>query len=87
VAGSLADLASGPADVTRGGFSRRAPIDAPEERGAPLWDLAPSYAPGMALGPFGLGWSLPLSIRRFHLLGDIDDEQDARNGTTIGART
>jgi hypothetical protein len=80
VAGSLADLAFGPADVTRGGFSLRAPTDAPEERGAPLWDLAPSYAPGTALRPFGLGWSLPLSIQRFRLVGDIDYEQDAFTG-------
>lgn len=71
LAGAFGDLAMTAADVTRGGFTLAAPMQAPQERGPLLAPVFPSYNPDHGLSVWGMGWSAPLAITRFRLLGAL----------------
>ncbi len=78
LAGALSGLALGPADVSRGGFSLAGPFALPEERGELLGSPLPSYNPDAGISVWGMGWSAPLQMTRFRVLGALtwDDGDD-----------
>ena len=76
IAGSLAKMAFGPTEVSRGMFSLAGPFTAPAERGPLLADVFPSYSSENGLSEWGMGWKANLSISRFRVTGDIDYETD-----------
>jgi len=76
LAGQFANVAFGPADVSRGGFTLGSPFDAPSERGAPLAPIFPSYSPDAGISEWGIGWQSTLAITRFRVLGDLDYATD-----------
>src|SRR5687767_3300823 len=78
IAGSLARLSFGPADLARGAFALPLPIEVPGARGALLTQPFPSYSTDGALSEWGMGWAADLSIRRQPIVGDIRyDETDS----------
>lgn len=72
VAGELSHLGFEPGNLARGDFTLPIPIALPEERGAPLVGLLPSYAPSNGQSEWGMGWKLDLGIHRSAIVGDID---------------
>jgi RHS repeat-associated protein len=71
IAGSLARLAFGPADLSRGAYTLPLPIDVPGERGALLMSPLPGYSAENGLSEWGMGWQADLSIRRHRVASDI----------------
>jgi RHS repeat-associated protein len=81
VAGQYANVAFGPGDVSRGGFTLQLPIAAPDERGGMQVSPFPTYSPESGLSEWGLGWQgANLSIVRSRVLGDLDYATDDRTG-------
>lgn len=80
VAGQLANVAFGPADVSRGGFALPSPFAAPSERGPLQAEVFPSFAPDHPLSEWGVGWNIALAMTRFRILGDIDYQTDELTG-------
>jgi len=76
LAGQLASVAFGPADVSRGGFSLASPFDVPSERGSPLAPIFPSYSPDAGVSEWGVGWQSNLTIARWRVTGDLDYATD-----------
>ncbi len=76
LAGQLASVAFGPADVSRGGFSLPSPMGAPGERGALPASPLPTYSPENGASEWGLGWQTQIVITRGRVAGDIDYATD-----------
>lgn len=76
IAGSLSQLAFGPAALARGLYSLPLPVDLPSERGPLLVDIIPSYSAEGGVGEWGVGWSTNLTIRRHRTVGEIDFTDD-----------
>ena len=76
VAGEYANVAFGPADVSRGGFSLPSPMGAPSDRGPLGASIFPTYSPDAGLGEWGLGWQTTLAITRWRPIGDLDFTSD-----------
>jgi RHS repeat-associated protein len=76
IVGSLAQLAFGPADLSRGAFQLPSPMAAPGERGPLLARVFPTYSPDAGQTEWGLGWQADLSIKRYRELGEIDYAND-----------
>jgi hypothetical protein len=80
VAGAYAAMTFDAADVRRGSFSLPGPFELPQQRGGPLCDPFPVYAPDNGLSEWGMGWASALSIRRWRPTTDIDYKTDALVG-------
>jgi RHS repeat-associated protein len=80
LAGQLASVAFGPADVARGAFALPAPFALPAERGGPLAAIFPTYSPDAAIGEWGAGWQTSLALVRFRVSGDLDYATDELTG-------
>jgi RHS repeat-associated protein len=78
--GPLSNVAFGPSDVVRGGFSLAAPFTPPTERGPLLAQVFPSYSPEAGVSEWGMGWQVALSITRTRLVGDLDYATDELSG-------
>jgi RHS repeat-associated protein len=76
MAGSLAQLELGPADLSRGAFHLPLPMDLPSERGPLLVSIFPGYSADAGQTEWGLGWQSELAIRRFREVGEIDYASD-----------
>ncbi len=78
VAGSLAHLGFGAADLSRGAFTLPMPVQVPDARGKLLAQPFPSWSAEHGVSEFGMGWSNQLSIRRYRVSGSIayDDTDD-----------
>src|SRR5262245_41780168 len=78
IAGSLSKLAFGAADMARGAYSLPLPIEVPQERGALLHKLFPTYSAEGSQSEWGMGWGSDLAITRHRILGDLqyDDTDD-----------
>ncbi len=74
--GQLANTAFGPADVSRGAFSLPSAFSVPEDRGALLAPLFPTYSPDSGASEWGAGWNTSLSLERWRALGDLDYATD-----------
>ncbi|WP_426750917.1 RHS repeat-associated core domain-containing protein [Myxococcus sp. Y35] len=72
LAGQLASVTFGPADVSRGAFSLQAPFSYPTERGAPMGAFFPTYAVDNGLSEWGAGWQNALSFTRWRVKGSPD---------------
>ncbi len=62
----------GASALGRGIFSLPPPFAAPQEEGAPLWDVFPTYSPDAGLSEWGMGWSTALSIKRWRPSGEVN---------------
>jgi hypothetical protein len=80
LAGALAGVAFGPADVSRGAFSLPSPFSVPKERGEVLVSPFPAYSPENGLSEWGMGFQASLAIVRSRMTGDLDYETDERSG-------
>ncbi|MFP2925371.1 RHS repeat-associated core domain-containing protein [Pyxidicoccus sp. 3LG] len=80
LAGQLASVAFGPADVSRGAFSLPAPFSFPTERGVPLGRFFPVYSPDSGLSEWGVGWQSALAFTRWRARGDLDYATDGLSG-------
>lgn len=78
--GPLAQVGLTANDLARGGFRLGPFVELPTERGAPLFDVLPSYSPDNPQTEWGLGWSSTLSIRRARVSGHVDYLTDDRSG-------
>ncbi|WP_437779221.1 RHS repeat-associated core domain-containing protein [Sorangium sp. So ce1097] len=77
LAGEYAQVAFGPADVSRGGFALPAPFDVPEERGPLLSSPFPTYSPGAGISEWGMGWSADgWAVSRYRARGELDFASD-----------
>ncbi|WP_437913731.1 RHS repeat-associated core domain-containing protein [Sorangium sp. So ce302] len=77
IAGEYAQIALGPADVSRGSFSLPGPFDAPEDRGPLLASPFPSYSPGAGISEWGMGWKADSwSVSRWRARGELDFATD-----------
>lgn len=76
VAGALAHLSFELGSMARGEFALPIPIAVPSERGAPLVNVLPSYAPDGGQSEWGMGWRIDLAIRRTAITGDLDFSGD-----------
>ncbi len=72
IAGKLGGFRPNEGALSRGGFSLPSPLTFPDELGAPLTSLSPTYSVQSGLSEWGMGWSLDLKIRRFREQGSID---------------
>jgi RHS repeat-associated protein len=81
LAGQLAGVVFGPADVSRGAFTLPSPFEVPSDRGPLLASPFPSYAPEHGVSEWGIGWKASLEIARFRVSGSIDFAADDMNGT------
>ncbi|GEL69681.1 RHS repeat-associated core domain-containing protein [Myxococcus virescens] len=72
LAGQLASITFGPADVSRGAFSLPGPFSFPTERGAPMGTFFPTYAVDNGLSEWGAGWQNALSFTRWRVKGSPD---------------
>jgi RHS repeat-associated protein len=80
LAGQLASVAFGPADVSRGAFSLPAPFSLPTERGAPQGRFFPVYSPDSGLSEWGAGWQSALAFTRWRARGELDYATDGLSG-------
>ncbi len=80
LAGQLAGLVFGPADVTRGSFGLPSPFALPQERGATLASPFPSYSLENGVSEWGTGWQTSLAVTRMRVLGDLDYATDDLTG-------
>ncbi|OJH38634.1 hypothetical protein BON30_20570 [Cystobacter ferrugineus] len=76
LAGQLAHTAFGPADVSRGAFSLPSAFSVPEDRGALLAPLFPTYSPDSGASEWGVGWRTSLHLERWRARGDLDYATD-----------
>ncbi|KYF64071.1 hypothetical protein BE11_19010, partial [Sorangium cellulosum] len=77
IAGEYAQIALGPADVSRGGFALPGPFEAPGERGPLLVSPFPSYSPGAGISEWGMGWRADAwSVSRWRARGELDFATD-----------
>ena len=72
VAGTLASLSFGPAEMSRGSFHLSLPLGSPTDRGPLLAGVTPTYSPEAGIGELGAGWSIGVRIHRTRSVGDID---------------
>ncbi|HEX9294823.1 MAG TPA: hypothetical protein VF881_03285, partial [Polyangiaceae bacterium] len=71
LAGSLAAMSYGPADVSRGGFSLPSPFAAPKERGELSAPIFPTYNPDSGISPWGMGFAATLALTRSRIIGNL----------------
>ncbi|WP_169791368.1 FG-GAP-like repeat-containing protein [Sandaracinus amylolyticus] len=76
VAGAYAAVGFDPETLSRGTIDVAGPFEAPDERGAPLVPIFPTYAPDRGLSEWGVGWSASFAIRRHRDRGDLDFATD-----------
>ncbi|MFP2957770.1 FG-GAP-like repeat-containing protein [Myxococcus sp. 1LA] len=80
LAGQLASVTFGPADVSRGAFSLPSPFSFPTERGAPQGRFFPVYSPDSGLSEWGAGWQNALAFTRWRAKGSHDYLTDGLTG-------
>ncbi|GHG73885.1 FG-GAP-like repeat-containing protein [Comamonas sp. JC664] len=80
LAGQLASVTFGPADVSRGAFSLPSPFSFPTERGAALGRFFPVYSPDSGLSEWGAGWQSALAFTRWRAKGSHDYVTDGLTG-------
>ncbi|HET8542190.1 MAG TPA: RHS repeat-associated core domain-containing protein [Anaeromyxobacter sp.] len=80
LAGQLASVTFGPADLSRGAFTLPSPFEAPAERGKLLASVFPGYSADAGIGEWGIGWATSLAITRSRLSGALDWATDELTG-------
>jgi RHS repeat-associated protein len=72
----LAGFELGAGALGRGSSALPSPFAIPSERGKAAIVFLPTYVADQGISEWGMGWSVPLSIRRFRAIGDVDYAND-----------